>query len=107
VDGNAVGVRLGERRQNANCSLTLLALESFDQEAQSLASADASRVSGIIAMHPYFFFSIALRTLRRWRNLPLVIFRDILLRIHRNWLDQLQLAQRQSRKRQQVQFVFS
>jgi len=100
-------VGLGERRQNTHRSFAAVAFEPPDEKSKGVTGPDAGQVAEIVAMRPKRFQGVAMGAFRGWTNLPLVIFRDILLRIHRNWLDQLQLAQRQSGKSQQDQFVVS
>jgi len=98
-------VGLGERRQNTHRSFATVAFEPPDEKPKGVTGPDAGQVAEIVAMRPKRFYGVAMGTLRGWTNLPLVIFRDILLCIHRNWLDHLQLAQRQSSKWHQTFLV--
>ena len=98
-------VGLRKQRQYAHRFLAKMAFEPPDKEPEGVTGPDAGQVAEIIAMRPKRILGVAMRTFRGWPNLPLVIFRDILLCIHRHWLDPLQLAQRQVGKRQRVQFV--
>jgi hypothetical protein len=61
-----------------------MAFETPDKQPKSVTDPEAGQVAEIIAMRPKRFPGVAMRTFVRWTNLPLVIFRDILLCIHRD-----------------------
>ena len=107
LDGDVLHQPVGlcKQRQYAHRFLATMAFEPPDEEPESVTGPDPCQVAEIIAMRPERFLGVAMRTFRRWANLPLVIFRDILLCIHRDLSDHLQLAQRHLGKRQRVQFV--
>ena len=98
LDGRVLhqSVRLGKRRQNTHRPIAAMAFEPPDKKPKSVTDPDAGQVAEIIAVRPKRFLGVAMWTFWRWTNLPLVIFRDILLCIHRDWSDQLQTGRRQS-----------